>query len=175
MKSNTHTREGCPKKQTLRLMDGENQGWWWWNAEQLRGGGHPPEAGRACPAPVHGRRVGVPSGFSVSGGSVKAMHDGMLPEGGPFERSKGSRPRIGSRLSRYLIIVARGQLSLYDYLTRNFAEDPKVQVLLDRRKGERRQKVQPREPERRKGERRRRPGIEQDLRSRSVVIIRVEE
>jgi len=26
MKSNTHTREGCPKKQMLRLMDGENQG-----------------------------------------------------------------------------------------------------------------------------------------------------
>jgi hypothetical protein len=53
---------------------------------------------------------------------------------------------------RYLIIVAPDQPGLYDYLTRNFAGDEKVQVILDRR-----------------------PGIEQNLRSRSVVIIRVED
>jgi len=78
-------------------------------------------------------------------------------------------------VARYLLIVVRGQLSLYDYLTRNFAGDEKVQVLLDRRRGERRQTVQPRKPERRRAERRRRRGSKQDLRSQSVVIIRVEE
>lgn len=75
----------------------------------------------------------------------------------------------------YLLIVRRDQPSLCDYLRRNFAGDNKTQVLLDRRRGERRQKVQPHEPERRRGERRQRREIEQDLCYRSVVIIRTEE
>jgi hypothetical protein len=78
-------------------------------------------------------------------------------------------------LPRYLIIVARDQPALCEYLTRNFAGDEKAQVILDRRRGERRQKVQPHEPERRRAARRQRRGIEQNLRSRSVVIIQVEE
>ena len=78
-------------------------------------------------------------------------------------------------MPRYLLIVARDQPALCDYLTRNFAGDPKVQVLLDRRRGKRRQRVESHNPERRRGERRRQRGIDQDLRYRSVVIVRLEE
>lgn len=78
-------------------------------------------------------------------------------------------------MPRYLIVVARDQPALCDYLTRNFSGDAKVQVLLDRRRGERRQRVEPYEPERRRAERRRWPDIGRDLRYRSVVIIRLEE
>ena len=59
---------------------------------------------------------------------------------------------------RYMLIVARNQPDLCDYLIRNFTGDEKVQVLLDRRRGQRRQRVQPHEPERRQAERRRQPG-----------------
>ncbi len=100
-----------------------------------------------------------------------------VPRGGAVRAVEGLPDVLwtGPRLPRYLIIVAPNQPALYEYLTRNFAGDPKVQVMLDRRRGERRQKVQPREPERRWGERRQRRGVGQDLRYGSVVIIRIEE
>lgn len=73
---------------------------------------------------------------------------------------------------RYLLIVARSQPDLSHYLKNNFAGDEKVEVILDRRRGERRQRVQPHEPERRQGERRRQPGTEKDLVYRPLVIVR---
>lgn len=78
-------------------------------------------------------------------------------------------------MPRYLIIVARDQPALCEYLTRNFAGDEKVQVVLNRRRGERRQRIEPHEPERRRGKRRRRPDLDRDLSYRSVVILRLEE
>lgn len=72
--------------------------------------------------------------------------------------------------ARYLLIVARDQPDLCDYLMRDFAADEEVQVLLDRRQGERRQHRRPHEPERRRADRRQR-GVDKDLRSRSFVII----
>jgi len=59
---------------------------------------------------------------------------------------------------RYLLIVAPNQPDVGSYLTRSFAGDQKVQVLLDRRRGERRQRVQAREPERRRTDRRKPTG-----------------
>ncbi len=59
---------------------------------------------------------------------------------------------------RYLLIVAHDAPELCDYLRQNFAGDSKVQVLLDRRRGERRKRTEPHEPERRWAERRRQPG-----------------
>ena len=75
---------------------------------------------------------------------------------------------------RYLLIVARNQPDLWRYLKDNFAGDEKVEVILDRRRGERRQRVQLREPERRQGERRRQPSIDKDLTYRFFVIVRQE-
>ena len=73
---------------------------------------------------------------------------------------------------RYLLIVARSQPDLWRYLTDNFSGDEKVEVVLDRRRGERRRRTQPHEPERRQGERRRQPGIDSDLSYRFLVIVR---
>jgi len=73
---------------------------------------------------------------------------------------------------QYLLIVARNQPDLCRYLTNNFAGDEKVEVILDRRLGQRRQRVQPHELERRKGERRRQPSLDKDLTYRLFVIVR---
>ena len=73
---------------------------------------------------------------------------------------------------RYLLIVARNQPDLWRYLKGNFAGDEKVEVILDRRRGERRQRSQPHEPDRRQAERRRPPSLDRDLTYRSFVIVR---
>lgn len=72
---------------------------------------------------------------------------------------------------RYLLIVAANQPDLWRYLTSNFAGDAKVEVILDRRRGERRKRFEKRESERRRT-RRRQPSPQSNLSSRSVVIIR---
>lgn len=72
---------------------------------------------------------------------------------------------------RYLLIVAQDQLNLRDYWTRWFAGVKDVQVTLDRRREERRQRVQPHEPERRCDDRRYQPGIGRELRSSGFAII----
>ncbi len=71
---------------------------------------------------------------------------------------------------RCLFIVARDQPDLWDRLRKDFAEDKEVHVILDRRRGERRQRVQPPTRERR-WDYRRRASIDTDLRYRSFVII----
>jgi len=73
---------------------------------------------------------------------------------------------------RYLLIVARNQPDLWRYLKQNFAGDEKVEVILDRRRGERRQRVQAYGPERRRAARRGPSSIDNDLCYRSYVIVR---
>lgn len=58
-----------------------------------------------------------------------------------------------------LFIVAASNLDLYDYLRQRFSGEGKGTVLLNRRRGERRQRVQALRPERRRGDRRTSPGI----------------
>jgi len=79
--------------------------------------------------------------------------------------------QIGREMVRLRFIVARDQLDLWHHLKRDFAQDEEVEVILDRRRGERRQRVQIREPQRRRADRRRRSGIDKDLGYRSFVII----
>jgi hypothetical protein len=57
----------------------------------------------------------------------------------------------------YLLIVTADQPQVRDFLARQFTGVEKVKILLDRRRGERRQRVMPYEPERRQGERREQP------------------
>jgi hypothetical protein len=78
------------------------------------------------------------------------------------------RERAGS--TRYLIIVAPGEVELYKYLQQRFRGDKKVEVLLDRRRGERRQDGRAYDPERRRRDRR---GPARDgYRSIGLVVIR---
>ena len=71
---------------------------------------------------------------------------------------------------RCLFIVARDQADLWHYLKRDFAGEEEIQVILDRRRGERRQRLLSNQPERRRGNRRR-SSIDTDLRYRSFVIL----
>ncbi len=83
-------------------------------------------------------------------------------------------PLLVSPSVRYLLIVAANQPDLWRYLTDNFAGDAKVEVILDRRRGERRQRHQKRESERRRA-RRRQPSPPRDLGYRPVLVIRRQE
>ncbi|MBI1736878.1 MAG: hypothetical protein HYR51_17050 [Candidatus Rokubacteria bacterium] len=73
-----------------------------------------------------------------------------------------------------LLIVSRSQRSLYDYLRDDFQSDPDVEVLMDRRHGERRQARAPWTAERRRGDRRTRPPIDEKLTSIGFAIVRIE-
>lgn len=73
-----------------------------------------------------------------------------------------------------LLIVARNQRSLYEYLKDDFEADPDVQVLMDRRHGERRQAREAWTAERRRGDRRTRPPIDEKLSSVGFAIVRIE-
>jgi len=52
--------------------------------------------------------------------------------------------------ARYLIIVAREEREVYEYLLERFREDAKVEVLLDRRRNGQRQLNGQHEPEQRR-------------------------
>ena len=71
-----------------------------------------------------------------------------------------------------LIIVARDQPELWHALACQFVEDPKVLVLQDRRRWERRQRVQGLDSDQRGADRRQPSSPEQNVRERYFVIIR---
>jgi len=75
-------------------------------------------------------------------------------------------------VAKYLFIVAWDRPELWDYWRRWFSGMEEVQVILDRRRGERRQAGQAHEPERRRSDRRRQPGIEDELRTVGFAIVR---
>ena len=78
-------------------------------------------------------------------------------------------------MPREIFIVARDRPDLYRYLSQTFSDAENVQVIWDRRAGERRTAaVGPHDPERRRGERRRRPGVDQELRNVGYAFITIE-
>ena len=74
-------------------------------------------------------------------------------------------------MGRYLLIVGQDQPELRDYFTRWFSEVPEVEVISDRRRGERRHNHQPQEPERRRGERRSNSSISEEIRQTGFAIV----
>lgn len=79
-----------------------------------------------------------------------------------FTSTPETRNRGGAR---YLVVVAREQPDLLAYLDRRFADNRNVQVFADRRQGDRRQRREPREPERRRFDRRRQAALDRYLRT----------
>jgi hypothetical protein len=79
-------------------------------------------------------------------------------------------------MARYLFIVSMQDPALHDELLQRFSDDPNAEVILDRRRAERRQAEIPGEIlgllERRQADRRRRPGVNEELR-RSVAIVEI--
>lgn len=74
-------------------------------------------------------------------------------------------------MSSHLFIVAWNRPDLWDYWKRWFTGVENVEVILDRRRGERRRAHQTFEPERRRADRRGQAGIEDELRSLGFAIV----
>ena len=68
-------------------------------------------------------------------------------------------------MKRELFIVARDRPDLYRYLTQTFADAENVEVIWDRRSGERRGPGGEATPDRRRRDRRTRPSVDDDLRT----------
>jgi hypothetical protein len=69
------------------------------------------------------------------------------------------------------VIVSREHPDLYVYLRDRLAADPDVDMILDRRLGERRREKRLASTERRRRRRRSRPEVDAQLRDRSHVIV----
>src|SRR4029453_1568433 len=85
------------------------------------------------------------------------------------------RPTIDKHMARHLFLVSRNDARLYEYLVERFRDDGNVQVILDRRRGERRRPSPRQEPERRRSGRRTRREVDLELQVRSNVILPLPE
>ena len=74
-------------------------------------------------------------------------------------------------MARHLFIVSRSETSLYQYLIERFIDDSNVEIILDRRRGQRRHRAQQGLPERRQADRRTHPEVDLELQSRSLAIL----
>lgn len=83
------------------------------------------------------------------------------------------RTQIEDQMGRTLFIVSRQHPDLYAYLRERFATDTAVEVILDRRLTQRRQRDASRDEDRRLADRRARPEVEVELRTRSHAIITI--
>ena len=85
-----------------------------------------------------------------------------------------SRPAAAIRsgpMARHLFIVARDQPDLWAHLAREFRGEPGVEVLLDRRRTERRRSARPTADDRRRRDRRERPPVDQDLAVMNFALV----
>ena len=73
-----------------------------------------------------------------------------------------------------ILVVAKNQRSLFEYLKDDFADDPEVTVLLDRRQGERRRRAESWNGERRRQDRRTRGPLDEKLESIGFAIVRTD-
>jgi len=70
-----------------------------------------------------------------------------------------------------MFIVARRHPELYDYLGAQFADDPNLTIVLDRRLASRRRRALPAAAERRRVDRRWRPEIDDQLRATPLAVV----
>jgi len=70
-----------------------------------------------------------------------------------------------------IFIVARYNPQLYEYLQREFSNDARIRIIMDRRVGERRQRGEAAPGERRQSDRRQHIDVDAHLRERGVVIV----
>jgi hypothetical protein len=78
-------------------------------------------------------------------------------------------------MARHIFLVSRHESRLYDYLLERFRDDGNVEVILDRRRGERRRRREGQVPDRRRSDRRSRREVDLELKVRSHVILTLPE
>ena len=71
-----------------------------------------------------------------------------------------------------LFIVSRDQRDLHAYLTKEFRRDEHIRVIVDRRLGDRRHRVEPPASEQRRGPRRRALTMDRQMRSVGFALVR---
>ena len=79
-------------------------------------------------------------------------------------------------MARFLFIVSRQLPGVYEHLREQFGQEPNVEVILDRRKGERRQPEASEPPpgaDRRHGQRRRNGSVDEQLRVMGYAFVRI--
>ncbi|HEV8585127.1 MAG TPA: hypothetical protein VGT02_09170 [Methylomirabilota bacterium] len=77
-------------------------------------------------------------------------------------------------MTREIFIVARDRPDLYRYLSQTFSDAENVQVIWDRRSGERRTVGEgPQSAERRRGDRRTRTNVDHELRTVGYAFISI--
>ncbi|PYN86318.1 MAG: hypothetical protein DMD87_17905 [Candidatus Rokuibacteriota bacterium] len=76
-------------------------------------------------------------------------------------------------MAYYLYIVSAEHWALVDDLLERFSGDPKAQVILDRRHGNRRQIEAGVALERRRADRRKQLDVSEELRRRSVAVVTI--
>jgi hypothetical protein len=76
---------------------------------------------------------------------------------------------------RHLFIVSRDQPALFAYLSREFAGEPEVTVILDRRQGQRRspEDAEPADGDRQQTDRRAAPGLVRQLSTLGYAFVRL--
>jgi hypothetical protein len=88
------------------------------------------------------------------------------------EESGARSPERFDVTGRYLVIVNRDHHDLYSYLKTAFSGERGVQVIQERRSGQRRGKSGKAQTERRRGDRRKRPDGEAQVRKYGVAVVR---
>jgi len=81
---------------------------------------------------------------------------------------------ISANNPRYLFIVSPRERSLYEYAVQAFARRPEIEVIYDRRRGERRRTSEPPAAERRRAERRVRSLVDAEIREYGSAMVRIE-
>jgi hypothetical protein len=84
-----------------------------------------------------------------------------------------SSPSPAGRSIRHLLIISRYHPGLYDYVSARFEGEDSVEVILDRRRGERRGNATQVTAERRSTDRRVRPHIDDALRMESMQFVTI--
>jgi hypothetical protein len=87
--------------------------------------------------------------------------------------SPAGRQRADTEGSRFLVVVARHDADLFARVSEQLLDDPRVGVILDRRRGERRQDSRTYWRERRRAERRQAPDYWEDTRYHPVIVVSV--
>ena len=76
-------------------------------------------------------------------------------------------------MTRHLFLVSRHHPDLYDYMREHFVTEPDVEVILDRRRAQRRRRAMAVTGERRSGERRTRSRLDAEIRTETYAFLTV--